>query len=89
VKVVFPDSEQDWEEAVVTPAFAGNSTVLCRWVCWIHHPEVGMKNRLVVATVPDREGVVVEPWAGDEMWCEARLEDDQPQLQVYGRPGAA
>lgn len=28
VKEVFPDSEQDWEEAIVKPAFAENSTVL-------------------------------------------------------------
>ena len=28
VKEVFPDSEQDWEETVVNPAFAENSTVL-------------------------------------------------------------
>ena len=28
VKEVFPDSEQDWEETVVNPAFAENSAVL-------------------------------------------------------------
>jgi hypothetical protein len=44
-----------------------------------------MKHRLQVASVPDRDEPVVEIWVGDDMWCEIRLEDDRPRVQIFSR----
>jgi hypothetical protein len=38
-----------------------------------------------VASVPDRDDLVVEIWSGSEQVAELRREDAGPQIQMYSR----
>jgi hypothetical protein len=41
--------------------------------------------RIQVASVPDRDGLVVEVWSGSEQVAELRKEDGAALIQVYSR----
>ncbi len=40
-------------------------------------------HRIVIASPPDREGVVAEIWHGDEMWGEVANEEGRLTLEFY------
>lgn len=41
--------------------------------------------RIQGASVPDRDGLVVEIWSGSEQVAELRKDDGAPHIQVYPR----
>lgn len=41
--------------------------------------------QIQVATVPDRDGLVVEIWSGSDQVAELRMDGCAPQIQLYAR----
>jgi hypothetical protein len=42
-----------------------------------------MKITVEIASVPDRDNLVAELWAGNEQWGEVSQETDSLQLEIY------
>ena len=42
-------------------------------------------HRIVIASPPDREGIVAEIWQSEEMWAEIANEEGRLTIEIYPR----